>query len=155
MPEYFNKDWLMNHIDASDFFYQELKSMNTSYAEDIKNESDDKYPNRLIAEMVDYGIIDSEDAFSMSADEISNYYMDVFVKLKTEDELNDGNDGLNYFVSNFGEEDTYKMIIDNNLIDLDEASKDAVNVDGIAHFLSSYDGETVYLDDNNVAYRVN
>lgn len=154
-PESFNKDWLMNHIDGRSFFENELNEMNKQYAEDIKEESDDNYPNRLIAEMVDYGIIDSEDAFSMSADELANYYMNVFVTMLTEDALNQGNDGLDYFVSNFGEEDTYRMIIKNNLINLDDASEDAVNVDGIAHFLSTYDGETVYLDDNNVAYRVN
>ncbi len=154
-PESFNKDWLMNHIDGRSFFENELNEMNKQYAEDIKDESDDNYPNRLIAEMVDYGIIDSEDAFSMSADELANYYMNVFVTMLTEDALNQGNDGLDYFVSNFGEEDTYRMIIKNNLINLDDASEDAVNVDGIAHFLSTYDGETVYLDDNNVAYRVN
>jgi len=47
------------------------------------------------------------------------------------------------------------MVRDNNLIDIDEASKDAVNVDGIGHFLSSYDGETLYLSDDYVAFRVN
>jgi len=46
-------------------------------------------------------------------------------------------------------------VIDNNLIDFDNASIDAVNMDGIAHFLDRYDGETIYLDNNVVAYRTN
>jgi hypothetical protein len=81
--------------------------------------------------------------------------MQDFVNLMTENQLDEGNNGLDYFISNFGEEETYKMVRDNNLIDIDEASKDAVNVDGIGHFLSSYDGETLYLSDDYVAFRVN
>ena len=48
-----------------------------------------------------------------------------------------------------------KLVIDNNLIDIDEASKDAVISDGIGHFLASDDGETLYLSNDYVAYRVN
>ena len=47
------------------------------------------------------------------------------------------------------------MVMDNNLIDIDEASRDAVQSDGIAHFIASYDGITLYLLNNNVAYRNN
>ena len=73
----------------------------------------------------------------------------------TEEKLEEGNDGLDYFISNFGEEYTMKLVIDNNLIDINRASKDAVATDGIAHFLSYYDGETLYLSDDCVAYRTN
>ena len=47
------------------------------------------------------------------------------------------------------------MVIKNNLINIDRASRDAVATDGIAHFLSYYDGETLYLSNDNVAYRTN
>ena len=47
------------------------------------------------------------------------------------------------------------MFIENNVIDIDDASTDAVATDGIAHFLSRYDGETLYLSNDNVAYRTN
>ena len=72
-----------------------------------------------------------------------------------EEKLDDGNDGLDYFINNFGENETYGMVVDNNLIDIDKASQDAVDIDGIAHFISSYDGRTLYLLNNNVAYRNN
>lgn len=154
-PEYFNKDFLMGYIDGRDFFEEALNEMNSSYADDIESESDRKYSNRLISEMVDYGLIDEDDAESDDAEELASKYKDEFVSLMTENQLNEGNNGLDYFISNFGEEETYKMVTDNNLIDIDEASKEAVRIDGIGHFLSSYDGETLYLSDDCVAYRVN
>jgi hypothetical protein len=129
--------------------------MNRIYAEDIASESDSKYANRLIAEMVENGIIDEDDALLGDSELLADYNMQDFVNVMTESQLDEGNDGLDYFISNFGEEETYKMAIKNNLIDIDEASKDAVNIDGIGHFLSSYDGETLYLSNDCVAYRTN
>ena len=154
-PENFKQDWLMNYIDGRDFFEEQLNDMNLSYVEDIESESDKKYANRLIAEMVENGILDEDDAQSGNAEELAEYYKDDYIALLTEGQLDEGMDGLQYFIDNFGENETFGMIVDNNLIDLDEASQDAVNVDGIAHFLSSYDGETLYLSNDCVAYRTN
>jgi hypothetical protein len=154
-PEYFNKDFLMNHIDGREFFEGALNEMNDSYVDDIESERDSKYANRLIAELVENGLMDDEDAESDNAEELTDNLKSDYINLLTESQLNEGNNGLDYFISNFGEEETYKMIVDRNLIDIDEASIDAVNIDGIGHFLSSYDGETLYLSNDCVAYRVN
>ena len=129
--------------------------MNYSYVQDIESESDKKYANRLIAEMVENGILDEDDAQSGNAEELAEYYKDDYIALLTQEKLDEGNDGLDYFINNFGENETYGMVVDNNLIDMDKASQDAVNSDGIAHFISSYDGITLYLLNNNVAYRNN
>lgn len=40
-------------------------------------------------------------------------------------------------------------------IDTDEAAKDAVRVDGVAHFLATYDGDETELPSGAVAYRTN
>ena len=154
-PDYFNQDWLMNYIDGRDFFEEALNEMNYSYVQDIESESDKKYANRLIAEMVENGILDEDDAQSGNAEELAEYYKDDYIALLTQEKLDEGNDGLDYFINNFGENETYGMVVDNNLIDMDKASQDAVNSDGIAHFISSYDGITLYLLNNNVAYRNN
>jgi hypothetical protein len=122
---------------------------------EIQNESDEKYENRLIAEMVENGLISDDDALSGNAEELAEYYKDDFVTLMTDEKMEEGNDGLDYFIFNFGEEETMKMVIDNNLIDIFKASRDAVKTDGVAHFLSHYDGETLYLSDGYVAYRIN
>ena len=154
-PENFNQDWLMNYIDGRDFFEEQLYEMNLSYVEDIASETDSKYLNRLIAELVNNGLMDEDDAESENAEEIADDLKYDYISLLTEGQLDEGMNGLQYFIDNFGENETYGMVVDNNLIDIDEASQDAVNIDGIAHFLSSYDGETLYLSDDCVAYRTN
>jgi hypothetical protein len=154
-PENFNQDFIADYVDGRDFFTEALNEMNYSYANDIQTESDDRYENRLIAEMVENGLMDEEDAESGNADELADYYKDDYVSLLTEGQLNEGANGLQHFIDNFGEEEAMRMVIENNLIDIERASTDAVGVDGIAHFLSSYDGETLYLSNNYVAYRIN
>jgi hypothetical protein len=154
-PENFNQDFIINYIDGGNFFEDYLDEMNRSYAEDIASESDSKYANRLIAEMVDNGLLDEDDAESDNADELAEERIEDFVNLLTEEQMNQGNKGFDYFVSNFGQEETMQMVINNNLIDIYQASKEAVAEDGIGHFLSSYDGETLYLSDGYVAYRNN
>jgi hypothetical protein len=154
-PENFNKDFIIGYIDGGDFFENTLNEMNRGYAEDIMSESDDRYTNRLISEMVDAGILDEDDALSENAEELAEERIEDFVNLMTEEQLNEENNGFDYFESNFGKEEAINMVIKNNLIDIDSASRDAVQVDGIAHFLSYYDGETVYLSNDYVAYRTN
>jgi hypothetical protein len=155
-PDYFNQDWLMNYIDGRDFFEEQLTEMNDSYVQDIESETyKTKYANRLIDELVENGLMDEDDAESDNAEELADDLKYDYVALLTQEKLEEGNDGLDYFINNFGEQETYKMVMDNNLIDIEEASKDAVATDGIGHFLSSYDGETLYLSDDCVAYRVN
>ena len=155
-PDYFNQDWLMNYIDGRDFFEEQLTEMNDSYVQDIESETyKTKYANRLIDELVENGLMDEEDAESDNAEELADDLKYDYVALLTQEKLEEGNDGLDYFINNFGEKETFKMVLDNNLIDIEEASKDAVQEDGIGHFLSSYDGETLYLSDDCVAYRVN
>jgi hypothetical protein len=64
-------------------------------------------------------------------------------------------DPIQYFVEDQGiysREDLLKQAF--IIIDVEEAAQDAVNTDGIAHFLSSYDGEEHELDDV-VYYRHN
>lgn len=153
--EYFNEEWLMGHISAESFFENLFNEWNMGYATDIMTEDDSIYGNRLIAEMVEWGIMDSDEANSRDAEETANERIEDFVQALTEDQINQGNEGLTYYIDNFGKEDAMKVVVENNLIDMDSASKDAVNVDGIGHFLSSYDGNTIYLENNSVAFRTN
>jgi len=154
-PEYFQRDWLMAHLDAGNFFRNVYDEWNMGYATDIMTEDDDKYPNRLIAEMVQWGIMDSDEANGRDAEEIANDRMSDFVNALTDDQINQGNDGFDYYIDNFGEEEAFDMAVKNNLIDIESASEDAVNMDGVAHFISSYDGEEIALDNGSYAYRIN
>lgn len=152
-PEYFNRTWIMNYIDGNDFFTDVYNEWNYGYVNDIENEGSDEYSNRLIEEMVENGIISSEEAKEQDFD--AEDYKDSFVELLTNNQIEEGNGGLQHYIDNFGEEQAFKVVLDNNLIDTDFASKDAVDTDGIAHFLSSYDGEQIDLSNGHVAYRTN
>jgi hypothetical protein len=152
-PEYFSKDWLMDYVDGKDFFTEVYNDWNIGYANDIENEDSDEYANRLIEEMVENGIVSSEEAKEDDFD--AEDYKNDFVNLRTSESIEEGNDGLDYYINNFGEEQAFKVVSDNNLINIDEASKSAIDTDGIGHFLSRYDGEQINLSNGHVAYRTN
>ena len=153
-PEMFNRDFLMDFVDVDDFLVLDIENANYDYVKDIEDESDDKYANRLIAELVANGLISENEALTTDPTDLSDDYSQDYINLLTSEQIGDDN-GVQYFIDNFGEDEFFKIVIDNNLIDFDNASKDAVNMDGIAHFLARYDGETIYLDNNVVAYRTN
>lgn len=54
----------------------------------------------------------------------------------------------------FGEQDLYNTLLDNNLIDMEELAKYCVDVDGVASYLASYDHEEVEYDGYYI-YRTN
>jgi polyhydroxyalkanoate synthesis regulator phasin len=157
-PDYFNQDWLSNYIDidgAENYLTEVFDEWNTSYANDIKMESDKNYSNRLISEMVNAGIMDDEDADSENAESMAENLIPEFVDYMTNEQIQDGRGGLKYYESNFGKEQTMKMIKENNLIDIDEATEGAISEDGVAHFISSYDGNEIELPSGYYAYRTN
>ena len=153
-PEMFNRDFLMDFVDVDDFLVLVIENANYDYVKDIEDESYDGYANRLIAELVEYGLISENEALTTDPTELSDEFSQDYINLLTSEQIGDDN-GVEYFIDNFGEDEFFKIVIDNNLIDFDNASEDAVNMDGIAHFLARYDGETIYLDNNVVAYRTN
>lgn len=54
----------------------------------------------------------------------------------------------------FGEEEFQRVLIEENLIDLEELAKYCVDVDGVAHSLATYDGEEIEHE-GMYLYRVN
>lgn len=54
----------------------------------------------------------------------------------------------------FGEEEFQQVLIRENLIDIDELSKYCVDIDGVGHFIASYDGEETEQDGYYI-YRTN
>ena len=153
-PDYFNQDWLMNWVEVDDTIENILEEYYRSYADDIAFEDDSRYNNRLIAEMVANGLMTEEEATSEDADDIAEDNVDNLVDLYVEENM-EGDKGVEWYISNFGQDDFRDLVIDNNLIDISGASEDAVDTDGVAHFLSSYDGEEIELDNDVVAYRTN
>jgi len=153
-PELFNQEWLIGQIDeeeAEEFFREIYDESNQGYVDDIESESDNEYPNRLRSEMVDRGLITEEEAKDEDFDIEDK--KEEFVEKMTDDQIDEGRGGYDYYSFNFGDDEAKKLIIDNNLIDIDEASEDAVSTDGWQHFLSRYDGNSEELDSGKVMWR--
>ena len=153
-PEIFNQDWLLGQIDkeqAEKWFRSAYDEWNNSYAYDIKSEKATGYTNRLAEEMYERGIITEEQAQDEDFDLDSKVYD--FVEDMTQGMIDEGNGGYDHYKDNFGDDQAKKVIFDNNLIDIDEASENAVDEDGIAHFIGRYDGKQIDLPSGAVAYK--
>ena len=81
--------------------------------------------------------------------------VDEFVEMMVDNKIDEGQGGYEYYKSEFGKEEADKLLIDNNLIDIDAYAKWAVDTDGVAHFLAGYDGNEIDLAHNAQAYRTN
>lgn len=157
-PENFTQGWLMDFIDkekAESFFREMYNEWDTAYATDIMVEDGQDYENRLVDEMVERGLMSTEEAESDEASEIAENRIEQFAESRTDEAIEEGNYGFDYYKSNFGDEEAADMLKNNQLIDFDSASEDAVRVDGVAHFLSGYDGVQIDLPSDAVAYRTN
>jgi len=154
-PELFSQDWLIDQLDSEkteEFFRTVNDEHSESYARDILRESyEGDYANRLAEEMYDRGIIGEDEAKDKDFDFESK--IDEFVKNYTQEALDEGNNGYDHAKFNFGLEYAMKLVMDNNLIDVDTASENAVSEDGAGHFLSGYDGRTINLPSGAVAYK--
>ena len=65
-------------------------------------------------------------------------------------------DPIEFFVNEEGIYTQDELLKQNFIsIDYDVAAQEAVNIDGVAHFLSTYDGNETELDSGAVAYRTN
>lgn len=153
-PQLFSPDWLVNQIDkdkAKDFFENVYDEWNRSYVDDIEDESDNEYPNRLRQEMVERDLITEKEAKDENFD-IENK-KDDFVDEMTKDQLDEGLGGYSHYKGSFGKEEADKLVLDNNLIDIDDASQDAIDTDGWQHFLSRYDGDSTDLNSGKVMWK--
>lgn len=153
-PENFNREFLMEYVEIGDLFVNDFEMTNYQYTNDIKDEKSEKYENRLIEELVANGLISEEEAQTTNFRELDEEFTQDYIDLLTNEQIGDDN-GITHFIDNFGENEFFALVYENNLIDVEYASKKAVEIDGVAHFLAGYDGETIYLDNNNVAYRTN
>jgi hypothetical protein len=149
-PELFVKSWLEGEADM-DAVNEELETIfdesNQNYVDDIESEGRSEHHNRLREELLKRGLISEEEADDEKFD------LDD-AKEKMVDEMTEENmkEGIDDFRSNYGEEEASKILMRH--IDYDEAAKNAVGVDGVAHFLASYDGQEDEIDGHYI-YRTN
>ena len=144
------KQWIENNAIDTDWFKDAVTEYMEAYADDIENESssDDRFENRLEEEMYDAGIIDDEDLENGYDFDSSRF--DFIERL-----VNNAGDPIDYCRDNFGSDWVSQVAKENNLYDIDEIVDEAINWDGVAHFISRYDGKEIELGNGLFAYRTN
>ena len=155
--ESFQEYILDNFIDWN-AFEDDMTEYYRSYIDDIESEGDSEYDNRLLAEMVDAGILTDEDFIVDGEDEWTEKTLSSSVDLEyKKDEfleyLCDNMDVEDFVKDMYDTETLSKVVADNGLIDLESVIDECISEDGIAHFLASYDGEECDLGDDLFAYR--
>lgn len=152
-PESFDKTFLSGHLIVTDTDKRLIAGEEARYIADDLRESE---PERLIEEagmdIDEYNEKDSDEQEEMLDDAYNIVYDNVY------DEWYDGLDSDPiYFLTKetglYSEEDVLKCSF--IMIDIEEASSDAVRIDGVSHFLSTYDGYQIDLSNGVVAYRQN
>lgn len=161
------KDVIYSEYVKTDWYDEAMEEYNQSYADDIKTEAssdDDLYVNRLHEEMVEKGVMEEpewpeesefevEDAdgdMEIDDDAYEDAKSDFRTDLEGEVENNiddfveqmgaDYENGLEYYKDHFGEEETARIAVENDLVDKDAVAEYIVDQDGRGQSISSYDG---------------
>ena len=154
------KDWIYSKAIDRDWFDDALKESEELYVDDIEKESSDTCENRLIEELYDAGLLDDSDFEVDYVGDVdySSLKDSVDIDQKKEDYveylINKIGDSVEYFRDEFGEREFNNIVNEHNLIDEDRVAEEAVDWDGVAHFLASYDDEERELPDDYYAYRI-
>lgn len=152
------QEWILNNAVEGDFFEDAIRESNQFYIEDIENEYDGVFENRLISELVDSGIL-TEDDFENWGEENPTVRDDVNLdekKMEYLDYLVSGiSDYAEEYKIQFGEDDFNNVVKEGRVdIDMDAVVDECISMDGIAHFVARYDGEEIDLGNGLYAYRV-
>lgn len=155
------QEWILNNAVKKDWFEDALEEYQRSYIDDIEYEDDYSYGNRLVQEMVDADIL-SDDDFEKDADGNVDYASpkdSTDMDSKKEDFIEylveQAGDPIQWYRDMVGDKDFAETVKENGLIDLDAVEDEAISLDGVAHFIATYDGEEIDLGDGLFAYRTN
>lgn len=137
-PETFNQDFIEQHIDT-----ERLKRDLHSDVEESLREMVNDNPE-------EYGLSKEDTQGGPNGRDWTK--VEGVLSSLADEQLSDP---VQYLKDLYGDEDGVKQAIELGGIDIDAAADDAISTDGAAHFMSSYDGEEVELDDGTIMYRVN
>jgi len=131
----FFKHIIDNYVD-SDWFDEAMYESYISYAYDIENESpnDEKFENRLEEEMAEAGVNNIDD------------FVEYFCK--------QWENGIEWYRDNFGDEDFSDIVVKKQLYDEKAVIDAAIEEDGRAHFIASYDGREYEIDYDGEIYYI-
>ena len=158
--------WICENAVDEDFFDEVLREDCDNLVAEYREEDPydrEEFANRLIelayeAEIItDANFLENEDG-SINYSEIDESVMSmVEIEEKYADYLYDEEDDpIQWFINIFGNEEVSRAIENGNAsIDMDAVVEECINEDGIAHFISRYDGREIDLEDGFYAYRQN
>lgn len=143
--ESFSKDfqnWILNNAVEEDWFEDAMNESNRYYCEDIADEKSRNFENRLVEECYDRDLINDDD-FEKDEDGDPDFEQclvdqDDLIDRMVEDMAED--DPIEWYRSNFGDEDLSDVVKEHNLIDLNEVIDEVQKWDGRG-MLASWDGE--------------
>jgi len=167
-----NQEYVVDNFVKTDWFDEAMEESHRSYAEDMQGEDaedSDIYANRLLEELVNYGVMDEpeypdepdeddfesteeyDEAFEQWENECSDIKSDLgsdaedkiydYVEKRNEEYDN----GLEYWIETMGREEAVEQIKKMELLDAEKAAEWIVETDGRGPQLGTYDsGEDSY-----------
>jgi hypothetical protein len=155
-PEIFNKDFIESHIDMdrlkselhSDVLDMRIDDLTEMDTDDFWKEWE-REGNNLPEDVYEENEDEDEQG---DAREPTHSEIEELAQSQADDQLKDP---MDYLSDIYGREDAVKKAIEIAGIDIDAAAEDAVDTDGAAHFLSSYDGHSTTTKSGLVYWRTN
>ena len=147
----FQQDIIYNQMVDVDWFDDAMKESYEFYADDIMSE-DGEHGNRLFDEMIKEGVISEEDV-TEDGELVDGIDLDEKKEEFVEKLCENWDNGVQWYIDNFGEGDFSDVCKKHALYDYDEIAETAIRWDGRGHFISYYDGEELDIGDDLFAYK--
>lgn len=156
------QEWIKENALDTDWFDEVQDEDCMNYVNNIESEESDKYENRFFEELDERGLVDQyffeedPETGKLIATENSDKDIDELKELFVDSMKRDYADSIEWFVDSFGSSELDRVIKEGKVsFDEDAIVDEVIDQDGVAHSLSTYDGEEIDLGDGLFAYRTN
>ena len=150
-PEIFNQNFIESHIDTERLRRDLHGDVLNMRIEDLTDEAS-RRPDRFWDAYDRMGLESPEEDEDGNRPEPTPEEVEELAELQTDEQLKDP---MSYLEDIYGKEDAVAQAIKIAGIDIDAAAEEAVDTDGPAHFLSSYDGKSYTTKSGLVYWRAN
>lgn len=149
------QEWILENAMNLDF-------LESATYEDISALVDDMDDEEVADECIDEGIVEAHEVYDEESDEYSPELRDDVDFYALRQKLIDKkfetiDDYKQYWIDMLGEHEFFEWIKNSDFAEVDiyAVAEECISLDGIAHFIATYDGEEVELGDDLYAYRLN